>query len=901
MRKRFLILSLLLVFVINTIAFEVYADEVPSFIEEQSKEEEIIVPTSAEPKNTIDDYINRGWNSEFSESITKETKLSPYQSEIELSIALGVMQADNDGNFNGEDYLSYTDFAQAIHAIMEYDTGEIEVLKDIATSRVVTVEIAVSAVVSLLGFDRIADKSGGIMAVATGRNLLSSITAYAEEPITREQFAKLIANSLNVDMMIQTSYGENEKYEIIKGNTLLSKMEVSRIEGWLNATNETNLYSMIRPPKSYVQINRVPYLIGRTQAKKLLGNYVTAYVKKVNDELVLIKIDINEKRNDRITVTDEYIKSLNKSELVYYTEDSQRYQSVNFSTSAIILYNGRYTGTVNTTDLSLLHPQTGNISVLDTNHDGVYDVIMIERYEIYIVDMVIDDKVLLKYDRGILDLNNNTERIVNIIAEGESISVLELGEWNVLSVAVSADESLYTIYASYNSVSGEVEGKTNDKIVLGENREYKKHINFDGIIELGEYYVLYLTKDGKIAAASKGDSGSISLTGNGRKYAYLRASAPKKGLGDKAEFRMYRIVEPEGEWVTLEGAETMTLIDGISMQDDGTVGTEISKQRLTPREMAEHPSIKDKPQLIVYETDISGNLLSITTAKSVETSGVVDDDVFTYNRNIGGNIRTYYRGYFGGIYQIGTAKMLRIPTDRTQEKVYGFERITLDTTIVGPLDIYDADSALCLNGIILRYVSSDSQAIESGYKTFVINKVWQALGEDGNEIYKVSDFLGNTYLVEDGESDIGIPSLLKPTVGLDYNVTKASHLKQGDVIAANINSMGYITLFRLDFRITNYSDTNYFAYASTPLPSQLTFDYGVIMKNPRGIHVVINTDDTTDISKNKPRVINGLIVLYDTSNERFTVMDSKNSIMLGDTVFLQATYYGNSTYAVVIR
>ena len=95
----------------------------------------------------------------------------------------------------------------------------------------------------------------------------------------------------------------------------------------------------------------------------------------------------------------------------------------------------------------------------------------------------------------------------------EEISVSDLAEYDVLSVAASLDKELYEVEVTNKTVEGKVTGK-DSKGVLINGTKYKVAANYTDSIDIGSEGVFYLDIDGKIAALD----GSTTLSSN---YAYL--------------------------------------------------------------------------------------------------------------------------------------------------------------------------------------------------------------------------------------------------------------------------------------------------------------------------------------------------------------------------------------------
>ena len=76
-------------------------------------------------------------------------------------------------------------------------------------------------VVCLLGYREAAEKKApdyiGYILQASQSGVTKDVPLITDKPITREQAVRIIINSLDVPLMVQTSYGEDNKYTIMDG------------------------------------------------------------------------------------------------------------------------------------------------------------------------------------------------------------------------------------------------------------------------------------------------------------------------------------------------------------------------------------------------------------------------------------------------------------------------------------------------------------------------------------------------------------------------------------------------------------------------------------------------------------------------------------------------------------
>lgn len=85
----------------------------------------------------------------------------------------------------------------------------------------ITAQEFLKMLVCLLGYKEVSEKKApgytGYIMQASQMGMTNSVPLITDKPLTRGQAAKLISNSLDIPVMVQTSFGKNNEYMIMNG------------------------------------------------------------------------------------------------------------------------------------------------------------------------------------------------------------------------------------------------------------------------------------------------------------------------------------------------------------------------------------------------------------------------------------------------------------------------------------------------------------------------------------------------------------------------------------------------------------------------------------------------------------------------------------------------------------
>ncbi len=683
----------------------------------------------------------------------------------------------------------------------------------------ITYAEAMTILVRVIGHEPSALAKGsypaGYLVVGTENGLNRKAVAQANEPATRSLVAQMMFNALTVKMMEQTGFGDEPVYSVVDKTLLESKLHTKKLTGQVTATSQTSLNSATSLKKGQVQIGDTVYNLGDVDAANLLGYNVVFYLQEddLGDERIIL-IRAEESKNSTLTVTADNIESLtdnDESKVLSYWKDKEADKKASeaiINKTATLIYNGKYEAIDNA--LINLNGKAGNVTLLDTDRDSKYDFVFVTEYKNIVVEEVMTSsgKIIDKYGAPTITLDKNDDALdFRIEKAGEVIGVDKLNEWDVLSVAESKDKSIYRIVVVTNSVEGKVTEIKGDKVKIGD-KLYEIAANYTQSIELEDEGKFYLDIEGKIAAVDA----TSTISSN---YAYLINAAMTNNLSDNLEMRLFT---KEGKTVVLTAAEKVNL-NGVNGKTGADVLAAVSSEGSVVK------------QLITFEQNSEGKIVSIRTAKDNTATGAVDKNNFTKNLVLENAIYKAESGKLGNVNVTKDTIIFDIPALSTSPDDYEirdytmFENNTPYNAIVFDMgEDYSAKAMIVTNTDYRANAESDVAVVTEittmkNDQNVVVEKLYAMQG--GNKIELMSSQQG---VLVKGES----------------NTT----LEKGDIIQYKTNANGEISTIRVLLDISQKATQ----FNSTPA-DDLEIIYGrVSAKFASSMNITVNGENERNIT-----------------------------------------------------
>ena len=446
-----------------------------------------------------------------------------------------------------------------------------------------------------------------------------------------------------------------------------------------------------------------------------------------------------------------------------------------------------------------LTDKSGNITLLDSNKNGKYDIVFVKNYENIVVDSVSSTgKIVDKYSQKVLKLDDTVD--FRITKGLEEISVSDLAEYDVLSVAASLDKELYEVEVTNKTVEGKVTGK-DSKGVLINGTKYKVAANYTDSIDIGSEGVFYLDTDGKIAAFDA----SKTLSSN---YAYLMKAYYTKNT-EKASFKLFT---KDGKEVTLDANNKIKFNGKSNVKALDVVNSLNTSEDVTAS------------QLVTYSTNADNKITAINTAVDNSESGAVNTDKFTKN------------------YDLTNAKF-----SKTLSKV-GNVRVD-DNTVI--FDITENTDDYAIRNIAMF---EDGQTYNASVYDMSENYTAKVMVVTNSQINAAAD--SSIAVVKDivkatNNDDEQTDMLVALVDGKEVSIYAESEnilangdrkLQEGDIIQYKANSKGEIVSIRLLLDITEKNNE----FTLSPI-DKLEIVYGKVTKKfSNSVNVSVNNSNTVN-------------------------------------------------------
>ena len=680
----------------------------------------------------------------------------------------------------------YINVAQAQKYVIGDDTGRFR------PDDVITYAEAVTIMMRVLGYEPAAAANGGFptgyLVTAGNAGLFKGgVSSATNAEATRGIVARLAYNALTINLMERTGFGFNETYEVVDKTLLFNKLDVEKLSGQVTATNESTLTGASSLKENQVQIKvgneTKTYYTKNINANEFLARNVIFYVREnasKDKEVILITADNN--KNEEISIgvanIDKVSGEKDKTLSYWKNEDDKKTTNVVIAENATVFYNG----VVTSYDISKIKELTsGQVTLLDTDRDEKYNYVFITEFRNIIVDEVslVSNRITDKYNLLTLTLDPEDKNLsFAIYKDGKKISIDEIKEWDVLSVAANAhnigEASVIKVYVSQNKIAGKITEITDGKFKIGDNY-YEVAANYtqanQPALKLGDEGTFYLDVENKIAAVD-------TETKAGSNYAYLVKAAVTGSIDEKLQFEIF---DKNGETKVVEGASKIKVNSTANLSGQAAIDA---------IKAANKNAI---PQLITFDTNSNGQVTYINTAAVNENTGTSLKTAFSLDYASANAKYSETSKKLAGFNVGKNTIVFEIPAGSVDTEEYAIRDISMfvDKSTYD-VEIYDLSEDLTAGVIIVK---NSTGVVNAESSVAVVTKIAETTNADDVVVHKLYAFQdGKEIVINAKDTD----TLVKGNKEI---------LEAGDIIQYQKNSKGEIDkitlLFNSDDRKNN--------------------------------------------------------------------------------------------------
>lgn len=638
---------------------------------------------------------------------------------------------------------------------------------------------AATVMVRILGHEPAALSNGGypegFLSRAAQIGILKDTVIKSGEPATRADAITMSYNSLFINIMKQTSFGNTVSYEVVDETILENNMDTKKEYGQIVETFESGLSaaSNLRTDEVQIKVGDTTslYKVGTSDANNRLGQNVVFYFKETkassSKELLLTLPDAD--KMTLVEISSENIDSIdatNRKISYWVNKDTDKNpKTITLSDPFKTFYNGVATTDTaySLTNLAALMT-SGSLKLIDNGKDDIYDLLFINKYTNYVVDEVVPSTYKIT-DKGgntplILDPNDTSIKF-NITYQGNPIELSALQEFDVLSVRKSADGKIINAEVNRKKVTGKVSEVKSATEVIIEGKEYKIGDNTTGLftLELGSTGDFYLDSQDRIAWFE----GETTTSNN---YAFLVDAKAGTGIDTNLEFKFYSLT---GTTSKLSGA------DKIKLNSEGSFDSATLLTKLQASANTDFATISQVAQLVTYSTNSNNEVISIQTAKN--NTANMNNLPNEFSMDVKNASLTYKQSAkkLGNFNLNNSTIVFAIPktTTGTATTDYSIRDISMfvDNNSYD-VEIYDLTSELQAKVVLVKNSVSN---VDENSSVAVVEKITTTTNQNDEEV-------GKLYAFQDGK-------LIQ--VAAKDNIVLASS-KTGDIIQYATNAQGEI-------------------------------------------------------------------------------------------------------------
>ena len=301
---------------------------------------------------------------------------------------------------------------------------------------------AVKILCSAAGYDVYAKLLGGYpngYRSAAKRAKISADVSDASA-LTGYEALELIWNTLNANILEQTGFGDNTRFETSDDTVMAKFLDVYYEEGIINANEFTSLTNKSDLGEDgRVEIDGKSFKLNNKSVNGLLGYNVRAYYKWSGGDKKGIVGYAYPTDNKVLQIDADDASYDAKKHVITYASDKEEDAKLNSVFDYV--YNGRAYFDAG----DKIIPERGKLTLIDNDNDGIYEVISVKHYSYMTVKSFNKYYLTLtdSYDKDkSLDLGKSDRKYSYKDQNGNQLNVSDIKSGSIIAAAVSHDDIL---------------------------------------------------------------------------------------------------------------------------------------------------------------------------------------------------------------------------------------------------------------------------------------------------------------------------------------------------------------------------------------------------------------------------------------------------------------------------
>ena len=618
----------------------------------------------------------------------------------------------------------------------------------------VTYAQAIKVVVSALGYKDLAEVSGGYyqgyLKKAIDLGILRKGSSDYDRDLTLYDAVMLVDACLEAEIPEIAYVGDGDvTYKKNEDRNMLSVYhDIYKVKGVMTDNGQTALSSKSQAGFGNTIVGGVLMTGIEEKFTGLIGMNVIAYYKDGSNKV--LKHAYADEAKNNVLVIDAYdlvtdSSKFTKSNIVY-KNDAGKEQNAKVSVYADFIYNGAADSNFGKETLKI---RAGKLTLIDSDNNNVYDVIVADVYEDVLVKNIdsVTGAIYSNYSEPILYKEYDVVHFYD--AEGKEVQLADIKYESLLTVYKSKDYTKLVAYLSndqkaivIDSVSTEEDGSM---FVASGESSYRISNNYIDLMNdtattlktpvTGGKYTAYINVYGEIGMFAE-----LQLR---EEYAYLLAvgyDSNDKLVGTRPSVK---VVNEQGDAVVVKAAKNFTVIDseGTHENDENAV--------LNSKDIISTTTGKFIPQLIRMKVNSKGEFTKLEYDNKVITDAEAPNgfNETKFQKLYTGSFSTYSgyssknlgtSGYIldknSKIFLIETPGSIST-TDETKVRVIPYSKFSL-VSLTGAL--YDADQNWGVGAMVCA-----TTATSFDDKPFTVTSSKTIIDEFGEERLQVTGYWKN--------------------------------------------------------------------------------------------------------------------------------------------------------------